>query len=120
MRSTVARIAAAVRITAVVRVPTTVVDTTQTRMVVIMQEKRTHTIRTDITRIQKPPTATDSINLDVPGSDRPLCIIYLRKLADRSQNGTSSANDALIRYPMGEVACRKLAAPQTRKPYANF
>ena len=43
MLSTVARIVAAVRITAVVRVPTTVVDTTQTRMAVITREKRTHT-----------------------------------------------------------------------------
>jgi hypothetical protein len=72
MPSTVARIVAAVRITAVVRVPTTVVDTTQTRMAVITREKRTHTIRTDTTRIQKPPTATDSINLNSHGS---LCIL---------------------------------------------
>ena len=70
MHNTVVRIVAAVRITAVVRVPTTVVDTTQARTVVITREKRTHTIRTDITKIQKPPTATGSINLNAPGLDR--------------------------------------------------
>jgi hypothetical protein len=88
MRSTVAPITAAV-LTATVRAHTTVVDTTQTRTVVITRGKRTHTIRTDITRIRTPATATDSTNLNAFGSAGRFVSTYFRTLADRSKNGTA-------------------------------
>jgi hypothetical protein len=59
-----------VRITAAVRIRTTAEDTTQLRMVVTMRGQQTHTTRTVITRIRRPPTATDSINRTNAESNR--------------------------------------------------
>jgi len=98
MRSTVAHTTAAVLITAAVHAPTTVVDTTQTRTVVVTRGKRTHTIRTDITRIRTPATATDSTNLSAFGSAGRFVSTHFRTLADRRM-ALRLTTDAVICSP---------------------
>ena len=51
-------------ITIAVRAHTMVEGITQVRMAVTMREKQTHITRMVITRIRKPPTATDNISLN--------------------------------------------------------